>query len=72
MDECIDMAAETAHLHRSTKQLLLMKITTMPDFKKSRKGGHKAMDDHPVLRNPALRMLLEDAHENMDVEYSQN
>jgi len=34
LDDCISMAAEATSLHKSTKQLLLSKISTMPEFKK--------------------------------------
>jgi len=48
----------------------MSKIATMPEFKKIKKGGIKALDNHPVLKNPALRLLFEDVRESLDEEYS--
>ena len=69
LDDCIDMARQVGTLHRSTKQLLLSKICSMPEVK-SYKGG--SGENHPVLRNPALKMLISDARANLDIEYTNN
>ena len=68
LDECIDMASECSQLHSSTKQLLLAKIASMPNFKKVKRGYTN--EKHPVLRNPALTFLLNDVRANIDTEYS--
>jgi hypothetical protein len=40
----------------------------MPEFKKYKQG--KNNESHPVLRNPVLKILLNDARENMDRDYT--
>ena len=40
----------------------------MPEFKRYKQG--KNNENHPVLRNPVLRLLLDDARENMDRDYT--
>lgn len=42
----------------------------MPAFKRY-KGGRRD-ESHPVLRNPALKLLLEDARASFDSEYTNN
>ena len=70
LDECLEMAGETPRLHRSVKQLLLQKISTMPEFRKF--SSQKADEKHPAWNNPALKLLLDDAKSNFDVDFTAN
>ena len=60
------MAREYQSLHLSTKQLLLQKISNQPEIKRF-KGNP---DKNPVLQNPALKLLVEDARRSLDSGYT--
>lgn len=72
LDDCIEMAAQVDSLHPLSKQMLLQKISTMQEFKKMKRGGPRAIERHPVLHNPALRLLIEKAYGSFDEEYTHN
>lgn len=44
----------------------------MPEIKKLKRAGLREIENHPILRNPALRKLIINANAQLDVEFTNN